>query len=88
MTDVISRLAGDEFVVLSAGATPEDGERFAARLVQEIAQPIDTARGPMTVTASCGIIPIEPGLTAKQLLSAADAAMYRAKNTGRNRVSR
>ena len=88
VTDVISRLAGDEFVVLSAGATPEDGERFAARLVQEIAQPIDTARGPMTVTASCGIIPIEPGLTAKQLLSAADAAMYRAKNTGRNRVSR
>jgi len=87
VTDVISRLAGDEFVVLSAGVTQEDGERFAARLIQEIAQPIDTARGPMTVTASCGVITIEPGLTARQLLSAADAAMYRAKNTGRNRVS-
>ena len=86
-TDVISRLAGDEFVVLSAGATKEDGERFAARLVHEVGRPIDTARGPMTVTASCGVITIEPGLTAKQLLSAADAAMYRAKNTGRNRVS-
>ncbi|MGH1548740.1 diguanylate cyclase domain-containing protein [Leifsonia poae] len=87
-TDVISRLAGDEFVVLSGGATQEDGERFAARLVRDIADPIDTARGAMTVTASCGVITIEPGPTAKQLLDAADAAMYRAKNTGRNRVSR
>ncbi|WP_431221256.1 diguanylate cyclase domain-containing protein [Leifsonia xyli] len=86
-TDVISRLAGDEFVVLSAGSSREDGERFAARLVREIASPIDTARGPMTVTASCGVITIEPGLTAKQLLDAADAAMYRAKNSGRNRIS-
>ncbi|MEV8215417.1 diguanylate cyclase [Leifsonia sp. NPDC077715] len=86
-SDVISRLAGDEFVVLSGGATQEDGERFAARLVRDIAEPIQTARGLMTVTASCGVITIEPGLTAKQLLDAADAAMYRAKNTGRNRVS-
>lgn len=86
-TDVISRLAGDEFVVLSAGVAKKDGERLAARLVRDIADPIETARGPMTVTASCGIITIEPGLTAKQLLDAADAAMYRAKNNGRNRVS-
>jgi len=86
-SDVASRLAGDEFVVLSAGSAPEDGERFAARLVREIAAPVQTARGPMTVTASCGVIVIREGLTAKQLLSAADEAMYRAKNTGRNRVS-
>nr|WP_281363876.1 GGDEF domain-containing protein [Leifsonia soli] len=86
-SDVISRLAGDEFVVLSVGVAQEDGERFAARLVREIAQPIDTARGPMTVTASCGVLPLGAGLTAKQLLDAADAAMYRAKKQGRNRVS-
>ncbi|WP_374010570.1 diguanylate cyclase domain-containing protein [Leifsonia sp. LS-T14] len=86
-TDVISRLAGDEFVVLSPGATKEEGERFAARLVHEIGAPVDTVHGAMTVTASCGVISIEPGLTAKELLAAADAAMYRAKNTGRNRVS-
>ncbi|MDR6970531.1 diguanylate cyclase domain-containing protein [Leifsonia shinshuensis] len=86
-SDVISRLAGDEFVVLSGGTGHEDGEAFAARLVRDIADPIDTARGPMTVTASCGVITIEPGKTAKQLVDAADAAMYRAKNSGRNRVS-
>ncbi|MGN7798861.1 diguanylate cyclase domain-containing protein [Leifsonia sp. 22587] len=86
-SDVISRLAGDEFVVLSGGTGHEDGEAFAARLVRDIADPIDTARGPMTVTASCGVIAIEPGQTAKQLVDAADAAMYRAKNSGRNRVS-
>lgn len=86
-TDVASRLAGDEFVVLSPATSAEDGERFAARLVREIAAPIRTARGPMTVTASCGVIVIDPAATGKQLLDAADAAMYRAKNAGRNRVS-
>ncbi|MEN0085732.1 MAG: diguanylate cyclase [Leifsonia sp.] len=86
-TDVASRLAGDEFVVLSPGTSAEDGERFGARLVREIAAPIRTPRGPMTVTASCGVIVIDPAATGKQLLDAADAAMYRAKNAGRNRVS-
>lgn len=87
VTDVASRLAGDEFVVFSPGTSREEGERFAARLVREIAAPIPTARGAMTVTASCGVVPIEPTATRKQLLDAADAAMYRAKNAGRNRVS-
>lgn len=86
-TDVISRLAGDEFVVLSVGPAPEDGERFASRLIGEIAKPIPTERGLMTVTASCGVMALKPGLSAKQLLDSADAAMYRAKNQGRNRVS-
>jgi len=86
-SDAASRLAGDEFVVLSPGTSAEDGERFAARLVREIAAPIRTPRGPMTVTASCGVIVIDPAATGKQLLDAADAAMYRAKSAGRNRVS-
>lgn len=87
VTDVASRLAGDEFVVFSPGTSREEGERFAERLVREIAAPIPTARGTMTVTASCGVVPIDPTATRKQLLDAADAAMYRAKNAGRNRVS-
>jgi PleD family two-component response regulator len=41
----------------------------------------------MSVTASCGVIVIDAHATGKQVLDAADAAMYRAKNAGRNRVS-
>ncbi|MDN4613222.1 diguanylate cyclase [Leifsonia sp. F6_8S_P_1B] len=87
-SDVISRLAGDEFVVLCAGLTEAEGDRVASRLVEAIGHPVQTKRGDVTITASCGVIAVEDGHTAKQLLDAADAAMYRAKKAGRNRTSR
>jgi diguanylate cyclase (GGDEF)-like protein len=87
-SDVISRLAGDEFVVLCAGLNETEGDRVASRLVEAVGHAVQTQRGEVTVTASCGVIPVEEGRTAKQLLDAADAAMYRAKKAGRNRTSR
>jgi diguanylate cyclase (GGDEF)-like protein len=87
-SDIICRLAGDEFVILSAGTSADEGEAFAERLVQAIDEPIETDRGAMTVTASCGIVPLDGSRSPMSLLDAADAAMYRAKNAGRNRTAR
>ncbi|WP_348789280.1 diguanylate cyclase [Leifsonia sp. NPDC080035] len=85
-SDVIARLAGDEFVVLSRDTSLAGGEAFAGRLIAVVGEPIDTAFGPVAVTASCGVVDVRSGGTPKQLLDAADAAMYRAKKAGRNRV--
>ncbi|MFE4467752.1 diguanylate cyclase domain-containing protein [Leifsonia sp. NPDC056824] len=86
-SDLIARLAGDEFVALSPGTSQVGGESLATRLIEAIKAPIDTAVGQVGVTASCGVVGLLAGNTSKQLLDAADAAMYRAKKAGRDRVS-
>ncbi|MRG59597.1 diguanylate cyclase [Agromyces sp. CFH 90414] len=85
--DVVVRLGGDEFVVLLDGVIDEDVEAVADRMVRAIAAPIATGQVLLSVTASCGIVVAEPGSPRAGLLEAADAAMYRAKHAGRNRVS-
>jgi len=54
--------------------------------------PFGTADGPLSVTASFGVASLEPGTARRasgpaELLARADAAMYRAKQAGRNRVA-
>ncbi|GAA1838543.1 hypothetical protein GCM10009750_25280 [Agromyces salentinus] len=85
--DEVVRLGGDEFVVLLDGVIGEDVQAIADRMVEAIAAPIVRGRVSLTVTASCGVVVAEPGTPRTGLLEAADAAMYRAKRAGRNRVS-
>ncbi len=87
-TDTIARLGGDEFVVLCLGVEPPADELVARRMVDEIGQPIAIGGGrEIVVTASCGVVPLDALRAPDVLLDAADAAMYRAKNSGRNRAS-
>ncbi|MET0295772.1 MAG: diguanylate cyclase [Microbacterium sp.] len=87
-TDTIARLGGDEFVMLCPDVPPEDQTLVAERIVHEVAQPIELLPGEdITVTVSCGIVAIEQGATPRSILQQADAAMYRAKHGGRNRMS-
>lgn len=86
--DLLGRYGGDEFVVLlpesDLNGARSTGERLR-RCVAEI--PVDTDRGPLNVTISLGaaaLIDDYPHIAA--LLNEADAALYRAKNAGRNRV--
>ncbi|BDV30338.1 bifunctional diguanylate cyclase/phosphodiesterase [Microbacterium terricola] len=86
-TDAVVRLGGDEFVVLLDVAAGDDVHGIAERMVEAIAAPIVTGRASLTVTASCGVVMTESGAPGPDLIEAADAAMYRAKRAGRNRVS-
>lgn len=85
--DVVIRLGGDEFVVLCDGAQGDDAAAIAERIVEAVSVPIVVGSRVVEVTASCGIVVAAPGTPREGLLEAADAAMYRAKRAGRNRIS-
>ena len=79
--DLVVRLGGDEFVVLLPRASNlEEVEACALKVKQLISSCNEGFEVPIRIGASIGIsLSPEHGITAGQLLSAADAAMYRAK---------
>ncbi|GKS94868.1 diguanylate cyclase [Acidovorax sp. SUPP2825] len=88
--DLVGRFGGEEFVVLLSHCDPAHGVRLAERLREVVANLqllLPASPEPLRVTASFGVADSgRHGLVLDQLLSEADAAMYRAKETGRNRV--
>ena len=83
--DTAARLGGDEFVVLcEALDSRAHAEQVAQRLIDEITKPMQRAHD-VTMTVSVGIALSEPGISAADLLRNADAALYRAKESGRDR---
>lgn len=87
-TDAVGRLGGEEFAVLLRGVALADAGRFAERLRCAIAG-LDVMHGatPIAVTASLGVSEIRPDDgRADDVIKRADAAMYRAKDLGRDCV--
>jgi two-component system cell cycle response regulator len=85
--DVVARYGGEEFMVVMSGAAAEDGRLVAERLRSAIANvPIQAEGRGLNVTASVGVAAGDIGTPCDDVVSAADAALYRAKNHGRNRV--
>lgn len=84
--DVAARVGGDEFVILLAqDASPDDAELLTERLRQEIRKEMDFEGNSCRIGASFGIATGGTGLiTNSELLMGADAALYVAKDTGRN----
>ena len=82
----VARLGGDEFTVTLAGLdTPESAAKVARRMLSELAKPVIVDRHELTVTCSIGIaVYPDDGEDAATLLKNADAAMYQAKNLGKN----
>jgi diguanylate cyclase (GGDEF)-like protein/PAS domain S-box-containing protein len=88
--DFVARFGGDEFVVLCPALDQPEAEAVAARLASSLSAPITIAGHEMTVTVSIGIAYASPTATDESpegLVQDADAAMYRAKEEGRNRHS-
>jgi diguanylate cyclase (GGDEF)-like protein len=81
-TDHVGRLGGDEFAVLLPGVDRAAAAAVGTRLQTAVA----LAGAPFGVTASIGIVTCQAPETSSDLLARADARMYEAKATGRNRV--
>jgi diguanylate cyclase (GGDEF)-like protein len=83
-SDLPARLGGDEFAVLVRGATPEGMEALAARVLDTIRASDDVLGLPgFVLRVSAGWALEETDADA--LLAAADAALLRAKGSGKNR---
>jgi diguanylate cyclase (GGDEF)-like protein len=84
-TDIVARLASDEFAILQGNLTDiAETKSLAARIIDTIAAPFDLDGQQVTVGVSIGIafVPDDASNTV-QLLKAADQALYRAKAIGR-----
>ena len=83
-----ARFGGDEFVLAVIDASEEGAVvALGARILKVLAEPVVLGGTPTFVSGSIGIARSEANSTSAQLLSDADAAMYVAKATGRNRVA-
>lgn len=90
--DAIGRYGGEEFMVLLPDTPSEEASLIAERIRSAIAHTAITTRdgGSIDVTVSVGVATIGHGFQGhlKDVIEAADAALYRAKRAGRNRVER
>lgn len=83
---VVARLGGDELtLVLPDVSSPDEATAVARRIIKLFEQPFDISGRLLTASASIGIAIAEPQDTALDLLRFADAALYKAKDAGRNR---
>jgi len=88
--DTVARVGGDEFVVLleGMGSSPADAATQARligeKLLAALAVPYAIKDFEFRCTGSIGICMIEAGVSATQLLTHADLAMYQAKKQGRH----
>ena len=85
--DVLGRYGGDEFiVVLRGGSEAEMSSETLERIMQAVAEPIKFDGHALRVNCSVGVAVFpDDGDAPQQLLELADAAMYNAKQSGRNR---
>ena len=85
--DVVARYGGEEFLVVMAGAEDEEGAAVAERLRAAIAErPVMVGSLALPITISIGLAVARGQAAADGLIAVADAALYRAKEGGRNRV--
>ncbi len=84
-SDMAARMGGDEFVMVAEAVRREDVHALAARLGAALRQEFVVDGHHLRISASIGIaLYPQDGVSAQELISHADAAMYRAKSGGRD----
>jgi diguanylate cyclase (GGDEF)-like protein len=87
--DVVARIGGEEFIIALPGVDAHGAERVAERVLEAVRGIGFTVNGEsVPVTVSAGVAQLEAEDDDRALLARADAAMYAAKQGGRDRVSR
>jgi len=89
-SDIVCRYGGEEFVIISPELSKKDAKRMAEKLRQiveklELPQIKTVPTGKLTISSGVASFP-EDGNTTYQLILNADKALYKAKETGRNKV--
>jgi len=88
-TDLTARSGGEEFAVLFPACSVQDGVEAIDRLQREMARrPFPYEHERLSLTFSAGVTQWRPGETLEQLMQRADASLYEAKKSGKNRVLR
>jgi diguanylate cyclase (GGDEF)-like protein len=86
--DSAGRMGGEEFLVIAPVKARADSVSVFERMRRRVAESKMTTRsGELSVTVSIGVACATAGSAVDEILEASDAAMYRAKNAGRNRVA-
>lgn len=87
LIDQLGRFGGEEFLVVLPGASLDDARACAERLRGSVADLTMLADADDRVTVSIGIAECEAAEDYEPFLARVDAALYRAKRAGRNRVA-
>lgn len=87
-TDIVGRIGGEEFAVILPETAVDKGTSLAERLREAIeATVIQTPKCEIMVTISIGVAALDdPSCSLETVVANADAALYLAKNAGRNRI--
>ena len=88
-TDTLARYGGEEFLILLPNTLLDDAERILQRVQRELTRQFFLHENErVLITFSAGVAQRLPAEGEQALVARADAAMYRAKSRGRNRVER
>jgi diguanylate cyclase len=88
-SDVVARFGGEEFVLLLPDTPMDEAEKVMVRVQRELTRRFFLHNNErVLITFSAGVAQRRPGESRDDHIARADAAMYEAKATGKNRVCR
>jgi diguanylate cyclase (GGDEF)-like protein len=84
---LVARLGGDEFALVLFGISREEARRTGERVLAAVSAPLPAGYGVESVTVSVGIAVGDEVSRVRDILAAADRALFDAKRTGRSRLA-